>query len=97
MGSGVTSIGFFAFYRCESLASVTIESGVTSIGYYAFIDCPILTSAEFKGAIPAGGFDASAFTGNLRSAFYSSDAANGTPGTYVKASGGDNWTKHIAT
>jgi hypothetical protein len=93
MGRGVTSIGLFAFYRCASLPSITIESGVTSIAYYAFFDCALLTSVEFKGAIPASGFDASAFTGGLRNAFYSSDAANGTPGKYIKASGGENWVK----
>jgi hypothetical protein len=94
MGSGVISIGLFAFYKCASLESITIGSGVTSIAYYAFFDCAILNSVKFKSAIPAGGFDASAFTGNLRSVFYSSDAVNGTPGTYIKASSGEEWTRH---
>jgi hypothetical protein len=92
IGSGVTSIGLFAFYKCASLASITVGSGVTSIAYYAFFDCSILTSVVFKSVIPASGFDASAFIGNLRCAFYSSDAANGTPGTYTRARGSETWT-----
>jgi hypothetical protein len=79
--------------RCTSLASITIGSGVTSIEYYAFIDCAILNSVEFKGTIPASGFDVFAFPTNLRNAFYSSDAVNGTPGIYIKTSGGENWAK----
>ena len=33
---GVTSIGFWAFSDCSSLASVVIPEGVTSIGAAAF-------------------------------------------------------------
>lgn len=43
-GSGITSIGNYAFYNCSSLASVTIPSGVTSIGNYAFNNCCSLAS-----------------------------------------------------
>ena len=32
VGSGVTSIGSYAFYNCYSMSSITIPSGVTSIG-----------------------------------------------------------------
>ncbi len=39
VGSGVTSIGNYAFNTCSSLASITIPSGVTSIGSYAFNAC----------------------------------------------------------
>ena len=35
----VTSIGDFAFYNCDGLASITIPSSVTSIGDYVFSDC----------------------------------------------------------
>jgi hypothetical protein len=93
IGSGVTSIELFAFNRCTNLASITIGRGVAIIAYYAFIDCTILSSVEFKSAIPAGGFDIFAFPTNLRSAFYSTDAANGTPGVYIKNGDGENWVK----
>ena len=39
IGSGVTSIGRYAFQYCHSLTSVVIPRGVTSIGDYAFYFC----------------------------------------------------------
>ena len=36
IGSGVTSIGSYAFYACYSITNVNIPDGVTSIGDYAF-------------------------------------------------------------
>lgn len=39
IGNGVTSIGDFAFYSCQSLASITIPDSVTSIGQRAFSGC----------------------------------------------------------
>ena len=41
---GVTSIGDWAFYWCDSLTSVTIPDGVVRIGYGAFYLCGNLTS-----------------------------------------------------
>jgi hypothetical protein len=41
---GVTGIGAYAFYRCESLTSVTIPHSVTTIGEWAFMGCESLTS-----------------------------------------------------
>ena len=41
-GVPVTSIGYEAFYYCESLVSVAIPDGVTSIGAYAFWECSSL-------------------------------------------------------
>ena len=37
--AGVTSIGNFVFYGCDSLASITIPDGVASIGREAFSGC----------------------------------------------------------
>ena len=39
IGNDVTSIGDFAFYSCQSLASITIPDSVTSIGQRAFSGC----------------------------------------------------------
>ncbi|MDR0525135.1 MAG: leucine-rich repeat domain-containing protein [Spirochaetaceae bacterium] len=46
---GVTAIGKWAFYNCDSLTSVTIPSSVAAIGDGAFQECSNLTSL----AIPA--------------------------------------------
>ena len=43
IAEGVTSIGWYAFYDCRSLTSVTIPGSVTSIGLYAFTSCTSLT------------------------------------------------------
>lgn len=39
IGNDITSIGDFAFYSCQSLASITIPNSVTSIGQRAFSGC----------------------------------------------------------
>ena len=49
IGSSV-SVSNYAFYRCSTLASVTIPSGVTSIGAFAFNNCYSLASVT----IPSG-------------------------------------------
>ncbi len=48
--TSVASIGYFAFYGCTGLKSVTIPSSETSIGSRAFYDCTGLTSV----ALPEG-------------------------------------------
>lgn len=42
--SSVTSIGDYAFYKCGTLASITLPESVTSIGEYAFYKCFDLAS-----------------------------------------------------
>jgi hypothetical protein len=44
IGSGVTSIGDYAFYYCQNLRSVSIPASVTSIGSKAFNNCKLLRS-----------------------------------------------------
>ena len=46
IGSGVTSIGNYAFYYCYSLSSVNIPDNVTSIGNFAFRYCYSLSSVN---------------------------------------------------
>ena len=56
-----------------------------SIGIEAFSKCFNLNSVTFQGTIPADDFseEFTTFPGNLRDVFYSTNAANGTPGTYT--------------
>lgn len=44
MGTGVTSIEFYAFSKCYSLSSLVIPNSVTSIGDYALYYCYSLSS-----------------------------------------------------
>ena len=52
---GVTSIGGYSFYRCESLTSITISDSVTSIGNYAFRSCTSLTSVTIPDSVTSIG------------------------------------------
>ena len=54
-GYPVTSIGEYAFYRCESLTSTTIPDSVTSIGEYAFSYCTSLTSITIPDSVTSIG------------------------------------------
>jgi hypothetical protein len=93
----LTSIEPHAFNGCESLKNIIIPNSVNSIGTGAFSGN--LVSVTFQGTIPSGGFfdvprfsDAiPAFSGDLRSKFYATDKAIGTPGTYVSTDG--TWVK----
>lgn len=40
----VTKVGYYAFYECNKLSSITIPESVTEIGDYAFYACNNLTS-----------------------------------------------------
>ena len=54
-GTGVTSIGNYAFNTCYSLASVTIPGGVTSIGGTAFQYCSRLASITIPSDVTSIG------------------------------------------
>ena len=55
--NSVTSIGKWAFQRCESLTSITIPNSVTSIGDYAFIGCKSLTNITIPDSVTSIGRD----------------------------------------
>ena len=46
--NGVTSIGDFAFFGCDSLTSIIIPASMTTIGESAFSGCSSLTSVTFE-------------------------------------------------
>ena len=58
IGSGVTSIGTYAFQYCYSLSSVTIPNGVTSIGNNAFQYCYSLSSVIIPNGVTSIGNNA---------------------------------------
>ena len=64
---GVTSIGDYAFYGCNSLTSVTIPEGVTNIGYNAFYNCNSLTSVTIPEGVTSIGNAAFSGCTNLSS------------------------------
>ena len=53
--NSITSIGSYAFYKCNSLTSVTIPNSVTSIGYSAFAYCRGLTSVTIPNSVTSIG------------------------------------------
>ena len=55
IGSGVTSIGKYAFYGCTSLTEVTLPDSVTVIGNYAFYGCTGLTSVTIPNSVTSIG------------------------------------------
>ena len=65
--NSVTTIGEYAFNKCESLTSVTIPNSVTTIGGCAFQDCSNLTSVTIPNSVKTIGEDAFAFCSNLKS------------------------------
>ena len=53
--AGITAIGAYAFYYCESLTNITIPNSVTEIGYYAFYRCTSLTSINIPNGVTSIG------------------------------------------
>ena len=50
IGEGITTVPYYAFFRCYNLESVSLPDSLTKIDSYAFALCPKLESI----AIPSG-------------------------------------------
>jgi uncharacterized protein YjdB len=48
---GVTSIGYYAFYECIGLTSISMPNSITSIGTNAFGECLSLTSVTMSDSL----------------------------------------------
>ena len=51
IGSGVTSLGEYAFNGCNSLRTITLPTTVTSLGYYTFYGCISLKSVTIPNSV----------------------------------------------
>ncbi len=58
ISENVTSIGEFAFWGCDNLASIVIADSVTTIGRAAFAECNALTSINLPNNLVSIGSDA---------------------------------------
>ena len=77
MPDGITSIDNYAFYNCNSLASVAIPDGVTSIGISAFYGCYSLANVTIPDGITS--IDRSAFQNCYGVRYYDFSACTAVP------------------
>ena len=67
IASGVTTIGYAAFFGCDSLTSVTIPDSVTTIGEGAFYECYSLTRVTIPDSVTSIGYRAFYYCDSLTS------------------------------
>jgi len=67
IGTGITTIGSYAFSRCYSLSSVTIPNTVTTIGSSAFYGCYSLSSITIPDGVTSIGNNAFQYCYSLSS------------------------------
>ncbi len=55
IGTGVTSVGSYAFYDLPSLTAVPVPGNVETIGDYAFAECPVLETVTVRDGVQSIG------------------------------------------
>ena len=83
--SGVTSIGDWAFYRCNAITTITIPNSVTSIGSNAFYGCSKLATITIPNSVTSIGDDAFIGCSKLTSPLYNSHIFAYMPSSYSGA------------
>ena len=73
-GYHVISLSDHAFYKCESMASITIPSSVETIGYYTFAYCNSLESISIPASVTS--IDDYAFGNSAKMKRYEVDSDN---------------------
>lgn len=64
-GKKVTSIGDYAFYKCDSVVNITIPNGVKSIGDNTFFNCQNLKKISISDSVKSIGESAFFYCNNL--------------------------------
>ncbi len=67
IGSGITSVGDYAFYHCDSAEKITIPEGVTIINDYAFSYCDAIKGITLPSTLRTIYFNAFEWCGSLES------------------------------
>lgn len=93
----VTSIGDYAFDRCDGLASISIPSSVTSIGQQAFYGCAALTSVKIPSSVTSIGQGAFERCTSLKTVEIPATINNISNGAFSYCTGLENLTCFATT
>lgn len=88
----VTSIGEYAFYRCESLTKISMPNGVTNIEYRAFFGCDSLSNIIIPDSVTSIGMFAFCFCLSLTSITF-----QGTKAQWGEIALGEDWNNNVST
>lgn len=87
----VTSIGEYAFYRCESLTQISMPNGVTNIEYRAFFGCDSLSNITIPDSVTSIGMFAFCFCLSLTSITF-----QGTKAQWEEIALDKDWNSNVS-